>query len=213
MGALQQFSLRSLFAATLVVAVFCWIFLYLPPAMGAALVWTFALSATLSVVVYGRGKLRAFAIGCIAPMLWWGVMGGALLAAGVDGELLFAFVLVTLLCGYISTCAHEWSLRRREAEEEVEKAAPTAPSLESPTASAVAPEEPTVETLGDKPVIDDEVFHFIEDNRRYWSCSACRDTFISLQVHPSCPRCGSESVQERREGREIRSVESFVTRR
>src|SRR5687768_13036758 len=73
MNAVQQFSLRGLFFVTLVAAVFCWMYVALPPAFWATLLWMLVVSAMFSASIYGPGNVRAFAVGCLPALAWWAV--------------------------------------------------------------------------------------------------------------------------------------------
>jgi hypothetical protein len=62
------------------------------------------------------------------------------------------------------------------------------------------------------PVMDDDVFHFIEDTKRHWTCPVCRNAFISLQVQPACPACGSLSVKERPQSGDFHRAKHMTVR-
>jgi hypothetical protein len=211
MIAVQQFSLRGLFFATLVVAVFCWAYVALPPPLWVVLLGMLALSATVSAIVYGPGNIRAFAIGCLPTIFWWAVAtGGTFYTPDPDGSFRFALVVFTLLSGYTSVCVRRWSLRgvmpaKMEAQ-------PGEEDARAETPCPAEPAGPAAELARGEKSVEDDIFVFIEGNKRYWRCPACHDLFLSLQVQPTCPRCGSRSVFEQNVSGEGRRVQTWAAR-
>ena len=112
--------------ATTVVALLCWIFLVLPAWVSGVLLLIVALlsmPAMLAALIYGHGKVRAFAIGTMPPMsivfLWFTGAGRSLFGSigfgpNSEWQAKILFVVATIVfvaSGFVSQAVRWWCLR------------------------------------------------------------------------------------------------------
>jgi hypothetical protein len=142
-------------------------------------------------------------------VIWWAVATrGELYQLSVEVEWLLGFAVITAVSGCVSICVRSWSVRQKERPSDQPQAEMEVRSSEPRLVGAAPKGTPTAaeETL------DDDVFRFIEGTKKYWTCPSCHNTFISLQVHPACPTCGSLSVVQRPQSGKVRYGMSMVVK-
>lgn len=70
----MRFSLRAMLILTAVIAVYCAVFFALPPGPSILLLMVATIvplpTAAIAGIIYGKGHVRAFFIGCISSTLW-----------------------------------------------------------------------------------------------------------------------------------------------
>jgi len=124
-----QFSIRAMLLATAAMAALCCIFFVLPPQVGATvllLAICLLMPATLAALVYGRGWLRAFAVGATPPLaivfLWISGLGDhepPLYGFGPDFQSLTLYFVVLgviiVTSGLVGQTVYWWCSRQRRS--------------------------------------------------------------------------------------------------
>ena len=118
----MQYSLRTLMVVMTCVAVACFVLFVLPAPWSGLLLglllgscFLLASTAVLSLLIYGEGNIRAFAIGCVLPLssCWISFRGGMLLPTSSDqGGFLFIIGVVTFASGFVSVGVRRYCVRR-----------------------------------------------------------------------------------------------------
>lgn len=126
----NQFSMQALMIATAVIAALCCLFFTLPGWLGAIVLLILILlsmPAMLAALIYGTGRMRAFALGTMPPItiifFWLAGFGSGGLRffasgfRGMDGEwgtrIVFAVLtFVIIASGFVAQAVRWWILRR-----------------------------------------------------------------------------------------------------
>lgn len=120
----MQYSLRSLIGLMTGAAVVCFVLFVLPQPLSSILLsscYLLGSTALLSLLIYGSGNYRAFAVGCILPITtcWLGLfMRGAPFGARNDLGFLLTIGILTLASGLVSVGVRRWCERQRVANGE-----------------------------------------------------------------------------------------------
>jgi hypothetical protein len=128
----MQYSLKSLFLATAGVAVFFAVACTLPDLISITLMMYITLilpGATIAMIVYGRGYVRAFAIGCVASpvgpaiLLTPYLMAAVLPSVGDPDSMqeqalycklgILGFHFINISCGLMAVAARGWIQRAK----------------------------------------------------------------------------------------------------
>jgi hypothetical protein len=137
-----RFTLRAVFLAVFVVAALCCLFFALPSFWSVGIlfvVWLLAPAAMIAGIVYARGYVRAFCIGCVAaggavPMLYFYMLATVLASVEIisvydeyaDVKYVYAVLTAAVaVSGLVSMGVCWLSLRRNRRKGSVE---PTQPS-------------------------------------------------------------------------------------
>ena len=131
----NQFSLKALMIAMAVISVLCCIFFTLPDWVGGIfllIVLLLAMPAALALLIYGRGKSRAFAVGTMPPLViifsYFTGIGGRHMplfdlgpGSSFEAKVLFSIVMIIIVAsGFIGQAVRWWCLRRPQDNNVVE---------------------------------------------------------------------------------------------
>lgn len=117
----MQYSLRSLIVVMTGVAIASCVLFVLPQPLSSVVLgfcYLLASTAVLSLLIYGDGDIRAFAVGCILPLTWyWLTFGtrGLMPRSSFDPGYLLVTGGVTLVSGLVSVGVRRWCAKRHLA--------------------------------------------------------------------------------------------------
>lgn len=117
----MQYSLRSLIILMTGVAIACFVLFVLPEPLSSLVLgccYLLASTAVLSLLIYGDGDIRAFAVGCILPLTWYWLMFGTrglMPRSSFDPGYSLVTGVVTLVSGFVSVGVRRWCAKRHSA--------------------------------------------------------------------------------------------------
>ncbi len=96
------------------VAVACFVLFVLPPSWSSVVLgfcFVLASAAVLSLLVYGQGNIRAFAIGCVIPLVMYWIQFNAF--TRLDPAMFFIIAFVTVASGFVSVGVRRYCVSKQ----------------------------------------------------------------------------------------------------